>query len=224
MTIDELARRAGVTTRNVRAYQERGLLAPPTKVGRTGYYDEAHLERLETIGRLLDEGFSLAAIRSLLDAWEDGGSLADVLGFEQALAAPYSAERPERLTLDELADRLQGEAEEGAGALARAQAAGLLEVGDDGTVVVTNPVVLELGVVLRDVGMPVDALAEELTRLRVDGIVFKELDGLPENLMMELAIAWRESAVSRSTVGFVESSRKIAATLYQALADDRRDT
>ena len=91
-----------------------------------------------------------------------------MLGFEQALAAPYSAERPERLTLDELADRLQGEAEEGAVALARAQAAGLLEVGDDGTVVVTNPVVLELGVVLRDVGMPVDALAEELTRLRVD--------------------------------------------------------
>jgi DNA-binding transcriptional MerR regulator len=27
--IDELAREAGTTVRNVRAYQERGLLAPP---------------------------------------------------------------------------------------------------------------------------------------------------------------------------------------------------
>ncbi|MBT5498800.1 MAG: LysR family transcriptional regulator [Alphaproteobacteria bacterium] len=73
-------------------------------------------------------------------------------------------------------------------------------------------------------GMGVAIGPHAVTRLRLDGIVFKELDGLPENLMMELAIAWRESAVSRSTVSFVESSRKIAATLYQALADDRRDT
>jgi DNA-binding transcriptional LysR family regulator len=73
-------------------------------------------------------------------------------------------------------------------------------------------------------GMGVAIGPHAVTRLRLDGIVYTELDGLPENLMMELAIAWRESAVSRSTVSFVESSRRIATTLYQALADDRRDT
>ena len=32
-TIDELARAAESTTRNIRAYQDRGLLPPPTKAG-----------------------------------------------------------------------------------------------------------------------------------------------------------------------------------------------
>ena len=36
MTIDELARRAGTTTRNVRSYQTRGILPPPRMVGRVG--------------------------------------------------------------------------------------------------------------------------------------------------------------------------------------------
>src|SRR5437764_215117 len=53
LTVDELARNAGITTRNVRAYQERGLLPPPTRVGRVGYYDERHLARLSIIGELL---------------------------------------------------------------------------------------------------------------------------------------------------------------------------
>ncbi|MDT7598572.1 MAG: hypothetical protein QOK26_649, partial [Pseudonocardiales bacterium] len=38
--IDELARFAGTTSRNVRAYQERGLLPPPRKEGRVGIYTE----------------------------------------------------------------------------------------------------------------------------------------------------------------------------------------
>lgn len=63
-------------------------------------------------------------------------------------------------------------------------------------------------------GMGVAIGPHAVTRLRLDGIVFKELDGLPENLMMELAIAWRESAVSRSTVAFVESSRDIGKSMY----------
>ena len=35
-TIDELARVAGTTVRNVRAYQDRALLAPPERRGRAG--------------------------------------------------------------------------------------------------------------------------------------------------------------------------------------------
>lgn len=63
-------------------------------------------------------------------------------------------------------------------------------------------------------GMGVAIGPHAVTRLRLDGIVFKELDGLPETLMMELAIAWRESAVSRATVAFVDSARTVARSMY----------
>ena len=80
MTIDELAHRAGETTRNVRAYQARGLLPRPRLAGRTGVYDSRHLERLATIRRLQRRGFSLAAITELLAAHDRGATLAEVLG------------------------------------------------------------------------------------------------------------------------------------------------
>ena len=35
-TIDQLARAARTTVRNVRAYQDRGLIPPPERRGRTG--------------------------------------------------------------------------------------------------------------------------------------------------------------------------------------------
>ena len=102
MTVDELARRAGTTTRNVRAHQTRGLLPPPRMVGRVGYYDEGHLARLNYIDRLQERGFSLAAIQELLRGWEEGRSLTEVLGFEEALTAPWSDEQPEHITRDRL--------------------------------------------------------------------------------------------------------------------------
>jgi DNA-binding transcriptional MerR regulator len=40
--IDDLARAAGTTARRVRAYHERGLLPPPEKRGRVGYYNDSH--------------------------------------------------------------------------------------------------------------------------------------------------------------------------------------
>lgn len=39
--IDELARLAGSTVRNIRAYQDRGLLPPPRLAGRVGLYDDS---------------------------------------------------------------------------------------------------------------------------------------------------------------------------------------
>jgi len=79
-TVDELARAAGTTTRQVRALQTRGLLPRPGLVGRTGYYDTGHLDRLRAILRLQAEGFSLAALATLLRAWDSGATLDEVLG------------------------------------------------------------------------------------------------------------------------------------------------
>lgn len=62
LTIDELASRAQMTVRNVRAYAGRGLIEAPRLVGRTGYYNREHLQRLQLIRQLLERGFTLAAI------------------------------------------------------------------------------------------------------------------------------------------------------------------
>jgi DNA-binding transcriptional MerR regulator len=80
-TIDELAAVAGTTSRNLRAFQYRGLLPAPHLSGRTGRYDQAHRTRLEAILRLKRRGYSLAAIAELAAAWERGATLEEVLGF-----------------------------------------------------------------------------------------------------------------------------------------------
>jgi len=84
MTIDELARLGRTTTRHVRALQTHGLLAHPHLVGRTGFYDAEHAERLRAVLRLQGQGFSLAAISALVRAWQEGATLGDVLGLAGA--------------------------------------------------------------------------------------------------------------------------------------------
>jgi DNA-binding transcriptional MerR regulator len=66
LTIDELAQRTGMTARNIRAHQSRGLLTPPTLRGRTGYYNLDHVERIELIQDLQADGYSLELIGRLL--------------------------------------------------------------------------------------------------------------------------------------------------------------
>ncbi len=107
-TIDELARTAGTTVRNVRAYQDRGLLPPPERRGRTGIYHAAHLARLRLIGSMLERGYTLASIGELLQAWESGRDIAEVMGLEAALTSPWTDEVPEYFTLAELVQRFAG--------------------------------------------------------------------------------------------------------------------
>jgi DNA-binding transcriptional MerR regulator len=90
--IGELARVAGITVRTLRYYQERKLLPPPRRVGRIGWYSQAHLNRLRVIAQMLDRGHTLSGIGDLLSAWEQGYDLTDLLGFERAMTAPWSDE------------------------------------------------------------------------------------------------------------------------------------
>jgi DNA-binding transcriptional MerR regulator len=171
MTIDQLARESGATSRNIRAYQTRGLLPSPRMEGRVGYYDEGHLARLKYIANLQERGFSLAAIQCLLDAWEDGRGLNDVLGFEEALTAPWSDESPEPVSIEWLLERFP-EAVEDRSLVTRAVSLGLLtEV--DGTEVKTtyeadSPRLLRVGVELVGAGVPLAAVLDEYERLVAD--------------------------------------------------------
>ncbi|HEX9889171.1 MAG TPA: MerR family transcriptional regulator [Nitriliruptorales bacterium] len=66
MTIDELAHETGVSSRNIRYYQTRGLLPAPDVEGRTGYYGKEHVERLRLIQDMQGEGVNLQAMSWLL--------------------------------------------------------------------------------------------------------------------------------------------------------------
>ncbi|MDP9019953.1 MAG: MerR family transcriptional regulator [Actinomycetota bacterium] len=166
MTIDDLAREAGCTTRNIRSYQTLGLLPPPSIVGRVGYYGEGHLARLRLVGRLQAQGFSLAGIVELLRAWEHGRSLGEVLGFEQALTAPWSDEEPEHVSASELLERFP-EAAHDPGLALRAVELGLVEPEGDGFRV-PSPSLLRAGVELVAAGVPLAATQDEVEALRAD--------------------------------------------------------
>jgi DNA-binding transcriptional MerR regulator len=65
-TVDELSRKVGMSPRNIRAHQARGLLPAPIRRGRVAYYDESHVRRLETIKGLQRQGFNLVSIEAML--------------------------------------------------------------------------------------------------------------------------------------------------------------
>ncbi|HSP38110.1 MAG TPA: MerR family transcriptional regulator [Frankiaceae bacterium] len=155
--IDDLARMAGTTVRNVRVYQDRGLLAPPRRVGRVGWYAEAQLARLRLIGRLLDRGFTLALIAELISAWEQGRNLADILGVEEALTQPWSTEVPERVTLRELRRRFGEQAN--TGAIRRATELGLIRRSGV-SFTVPSPRLLSAGEELVGLGVPMTTVLD----------------------------------------------------------------
>ena len=173
--IDELARVAETTVRNVRAYQDRGLLPPPRKQGRVGYYSEDHVARLRIIGQLLERGYTLANIRELMAAWETGQNVGELLGLEAVLSEPWSDETPTVVSLEELAGLFGGFDEVDPAALLDAArgavAAGLLEPRDDGYLV-TRPRLLHIAAELINAGIPVDAMVALGVELvsAIDGI------------------------------------------------------
>lgn len=165
LTIDELARRAGLVASTVRMYQNKGLLPPPTKRGRVGYYDERHLERLRAIAQLQDRGFSLAAILELLDGVEGGATLRSVLGLDPA--SIWAAEPAQTMSFAELAALLPS-VEFTPEMVQRVIDLGLVTLAADGThVVVHSPSFLKIGRELAARGVPGEEILDEYQHLRV---------------------------------------------------------
>lgn len=89
--IEELAESTGATVRNIRVYQERGLLPQPVRKGRTALYGPEHRERLLLILRLLDRGYTFATIEELLIAERHGLTLSELLAVEGVRSERRSA-------------------------------------------------------------------------------------------------------------------------------------
>jgi DNA-binding transcriptional MerR regulator len=161
MTIEELAERAGMTVRNVREHQTRGLLPPPALVGRKGFYDDRHLARLLLVRQLQEEGLNLQAVGWLLE--QAPPEAAEVARLKQALFAPWATERPRTYSLAALVARFGEEA--GAGAGTRAEGLGLLERVDETTWVSHAPRLLEAGAQLVELGVEVGAALDVVEQL-----------------------------------------------------------
>ncbi len=160
LTVDELARRARLPVRTIREYQTLRLLPAPRRQGRIGVYGQAHLDRLATIGRLQRRGYSLAAIRDLLDAGDVGG-LAALLGAD--LDAAALDETPLRLTRAQLNSRVPGLS---AAMLERAQAVGLFQPDGTQHVLVRSPALLALVAHAVGAGLPADGVLDLIGALR----------------------------------------------------------
>ena len=161
LTIEQLAAETGMTVRNIRAHQARGLLAPPEVRLRVGYYGPEHVARLRLIHDLQDDGFNLAGIKRLLD---DAQATAERLArFRQALSE--TAEPPQTLTVAELGRRFRVSAEEAPRVLARAETLGVLVAAGEGRFEAPSPSLLAVAeqVVARGV-----SLDEALDGVRAD--------------------------------------------------------
>jgi DNA-binding transcriptional MerR regulator len=162
--IDDLARAAGMTVRNVRAYQERGLLPAPSLRGRTGWYDDGHLARLRLIGRLLERGYTTAHITDFIATWEAGHDLGQTLGLEAALLAPASGEIREVLSRDDLI-AMFGVFDPSA--IEAAIRMGVIEPDGADAFRVRSPRLLRAGAELVALGMPLIAVLDLGAQLRL---------------------------------------------------------
>jgi DNA-binding transcriptional MerR regulator len=159
--IDELARRTGMTVRNIRAHQSRGLLPPPDVRGRTGYYGDEHLARIELIREMQGEGLNLEAIRRLLDGVGDASS-SEVLDFARALRAPFADEEPEIVSAGELAERWGGDPV----VARRARKLGLLRDVGDGRVEIASPRLMRAGAELAELGVSAGVALDLVAKMR----------------------------------------------------------
>jgi DNA-binding transcriptional MerR regulator len=149
LTIDELARETGMTGRNIRAQQSRGLRPPPDVRGRTGYYGPEHVARLELISEMQADGFNLRAIKRPLE--RSRGSAQELLGFKRALMAPFEQEEPEFVDQRELEQRWGGPVD--GKLLAKAERLGLMRPLGEGRYEVPSPTLYRAGEELLALGV-----------------------------------------------------------------------
>lgn len=127
LTVEQLAYETGMSVRNIRNHQSRGLLPPPEVRARIGYYGPEHVARLRLIQEMQAEGFKLSAISRLIG--EHGADADRFVGLRQAVTAPFATEAPEVMTREELIERYSVDDDR---LLGKAQKLGLLvDLGDE---------------------------------------------------------------------------------------------
>lgn len=151
LTIEQLANESGMTVRNIRAHQARGLLHAPEVRQRVGFYGPDHVARLRLITELQADGFNLKGIERLLADESEGASQA-MLTFRHAITAPFEDEQPEMITAAELAERFGAAADpEG---LERATKLGILIPVGESNFEIPSPGLLRIAEEVIERGVP----------------------------------------------------------------------
>ncbi len=143
LTIEELAAQTGMSVRNIRSHQARGLLAPPEVRTRVGYYGPEHVLQLRLIRDLQDQGFNLNGIKRLLE--DTPGTAERLLRVRQSVRARQGDAPTETMTAVELGRRFELDPVEGRQLLDMALELGILiPVGGD-KYEAPNPSLLAVG-------------------------------------------------------------------------------
>ena len=194
LTLEELTERVGMSVRNIRFYTTKGLVPPPIRRGRSGYYTADHVARLQLVQELQGHGFTLSAIERYVAGIPAGASPEDI-ALHRAMLAPWMADSWEELSraeLDQRAGRVLSTAD-----LETLAALGVVEAAGRGQVRVSMSQ-LGVGLGLLDLGYPIEAaraaaqvyaahgraIAEELYELFRTKVwpVYKEQGVTPETI------------------------------------------
>ena len=164
-TVEELALAANTSVRNIRAYQDRGLIPPPDRKGRMGIYSEDHRSRLRVISEMLDRGYTLSSIGELFEALASGHDIAELMGLQRAVSSPWTDETPQTYGLMELMKMFGGQFSPRW--LMHATEMGILEqVGAKFRA--PSPKLLHAAAELVAVGIPLDDMLSVVRKLRAN--------------------------------------------------------
>ncbi len=216
-----LTERVGMSVRNIRFYTSRGLVPPPVRRGRSGYYTADHVARLELVRELQAHGFTLAAIEKYVARIPDDAT-PETIALHRTMLAPWMAELPETMTRDELVRRAGRALSQPD--LDTLQALGIVAPDGQENRFQVALAHLSVGVSLLDLGIPLEAargaqriftehgraIAEELTELfrtrlwpvyKEGGLSPEQLRGLVERfkpVTVAALVAAYESAVDEA--------------------------
>jgi DNA-binding transcriptional MerR regulator len=104
LTLDELTARVGMSVRNVRFYTSKGLVPPPVRRGRSGFYTSDHVARLQLVQELQGHGFTLAAIERYVARIPADATPGDI-ALHRTMLAPWMAGSGEELSRADLERR-----------------------------------------------------------------------------------------------------------------------
>lgn len=154
LTIDQLAQRVSMSSRNIREWQRQGLLPPPTRRGRVGIYSVEHVARIRRVQQLHSQGFPLDLIRRMIET--NTGSESDIRHLAAEVLAPFSTSGPTTVSREQLDNRL------GAGAAVHLAKLGLIADSDADPVSVRDAEALDLIEGLTGVGVSLERLVASL--------------------------------------------------------------
>ncbi len=219
LTIDELAQQSGVSSRNIRYYQTRGLLPPPRVKGRAGVYGAKHLERLALLNELKSEGLNLQAIGFLL-----GGSGSvdtdEVRGLKRAILDGWVTSEPYQISIRELTKGLRIAEEDTLRLFDRSIELGLVELTDeDGIVRVLLPDILSAGRALLAMGVTFERSLDvlEVMREHATGVAKAYVEMFDEMVLGPWDARGRPSDEWRGIRESVEELRPIAGEALLAV-------